>query len=262
MEKCCKVEQSPRARRRTHGLQAPLHCQQVLGWLVFSTTGVLNFAILVKLQLDELQLFSQILYGILYVSHIISHLYALLLDPSEGELRKLKVDNVAEFDRRVHGHVIENGRCHLCNIDTSSRRTKHCSICNKCVDHFDHHCKWLNNCVGRRNYGAFVASVVTALLVAALTTALCLMDIGFFITSPRMLGSSTQAYINCTTVDANFTVGYTRYCRNSVTLVMFLIIFGASAFGTYIMCLTPSLLFSCLYKYARCVNLRIYCKEY
>ncbi len=30
-----------------------------------------------------------------------------------------------------HNHVIENGRCNLCDILISSSRTKHCSVCNK-----------------------------------------------------------------------------------------------------------------------------------
>ncbi len=67
-----------------------------------------------------------------------------------------------------HAHVIENGHCHLCDITISSQRTKHCSACNKCVDSFDHHCKWLNQCIGKRNYAWFFASVVTAVLIAAL----------------------------------------------------------------------------------------------
>ncbi|KFG50315.1 DHHC zinc finger domain-containing protein [Toxoplasma gondii FOU] len=36
-------------------------------------------------------------------------------------------------------------------------RTKHCSICDRCVDGFDHHCVWLYNCVGSLNARLFTA---------------------------------------------------------------------------------------------------------
>lgn len=35
------------------------------------------------------------------------------------------------------------------------RRGYHCDICKVCVQQYDHHCTWINNCVGKRNIGRF-----------------------------------------------------------------------------------------------------------
>ena len=68
------------------------------------------------------------IHAILFLIHFISHTVAELLDPADPELRALDSKKpVPEFDRNKHAHVIENGRCHLCNITISSQRTKHCS---------------------------------------------------------------------------------------------------------------------------------------
>lgn len=38
----------------------------------------------------------------------------------------------------------------------------HCGKCDNCVEDFDHHCPFLNNCIGKRNYKFFIMSLISA----------------------------------------------------------------------------------------------------
>uniref|UniRef100_A0A1I8NDS6 Palmitoyltransferase DHHC domain-containing protein n=1 Tax=Musca domestica TaxID=7370 RepID=A0A1I8NDS6_MUSDO len=180
-----------RKGRRLHGLQTPLHPLQLFGWFVLVLFGLAAYGILVPSFSTSIQ---GPLYGLitgLYIVHIVSHLAALLIDPADRELRRLHRNDriVPEFDRSKHAHVIENGRCHLCNIRTSSNRTKHCSVCNKCIGKFDHHCKWLNHCIGSRNYVAFLMCVVSAVCAALVIVVAVVAQIAFYYWRPEWLSN-------------------------------------------------------------------------
>ena len=46
--------------------------------------------------------------------------------------------------------------CEKCDYKREHERIHHCSRCNRCVSHMDHHCYFTDNCVGRDNYRYFV----------------------------------------------------------------------------------------------------------
>ncbi|XP_075154132.1 uncharacterized protein LOC142227448 [Haematobia irritans] len=203
-----------RKGRRLHGLQTPLHPLQLFGWSVLLLFGLAAYWILVPSFAAEIQ---GPLYGLftgLYIVHVVSHLTALLIDPADRELRRIhRTDRIVpEFDRSKHAHVIENGRCHLCNIKTSSARTKHCSVCNKCIGKFDHHCKWLNHCIGSRNYVAFLMCVVSAVCAALVILVAVIAQISFYFLRPEWLSywyerdpKSSDKDRGIDAFDANFT---------------------------------------------------------
>ena len=118
--------------RRQHGLQLPLHPQQLIAWVFLLSFSLYIFLALIPAIHSSYQIPLFILNGLIFGLHYTSHLTALLLDPSDPNLLALYSNKpVPEFDKELHRHVIENGRCHLCSINISSGRTKHCSVCNK-----------------------------------------------------------------------------------------------------------------------------------
>ncbi|XP_058182054.1 probable protein S-acyltransferase 15 isoform X3 [Rhododendron vialii] len=58
-------------------------------------------------------------------------------------------------------------------------RAHHCRSCRRCILRMDHHCMWINNCVGHRNYKAFVVLVFYAAmssLYSAVVTICCTIE--------------------------------------------------------------------------------------
>ncbi|BBN00402.1 palmitoyltransferase ZDHHC1/11 [Marchantia polymorpha subsp. ruderalis] len=82
--------------------------------------------------------------------------------PGTGLLRSLFLGNQSEPEKYIAEEELLF--CSLCEAEIF-KHSKHCRACDKCVDGFDHHCRWLNNCIGKKNYKTFVAVMVASLLM-------------------------------------------------------------------------------------------------
>ncbi|XP_034401694.1 palmitoyltransferase ZDHHC18b [Cyclopterus lumpus] len=133
--------------------------------------------------------------GGLFVFVVITLLQTSLTDP--GILPRATPDEAADIEKQIDNtgntsyrppprtkevlinqQVVKLKYCFTCKMFRPPR-TSHCSLCDNCVERFDHHCPWVGNCVGKRNYRFFYTFIVslsflTAFIFGCVTTHLAL----------------------------------------------------------------------------------------
>lgn len=92
--------------------------------------------------------------------------FTLTCSANPGTITKTNVSlllQVYEFDDVMFP---KHSRCSTCDLRKPAR-SKHCRVCDRCVHRFDHHCVWVNNCIGAWNTRYFLIYLLTLTASAA-----------------------------------------------------------------------------------------------
>ncbi|GLJ25160.1 hypothetical protein SUGI_0481280 [Cryptomeria japonica] len=81
-------------------------------------------------------------------------------------------------DLMINGVLVKVKYCETCMVYRPPR-CSHCSICDNCVERFDHHCPWVGQCIGQRNYLFFFMFVASTTLLCIYAFAISALYIKF-----------------------------------------------------------------------------------
>lgn len=147
-------------QRRINGFSFPLYYVQLIAIIVIIFFVLMNYLTLcVNIPNHPWQWLVIVLSSFVVFPFLIVFMVISCMDPAEDEVIRQNQGPRTDFDRQLHGRVITDLFCHICDVHVSEK-AKHCSACNKCIYDFDHHCIWLNTCVGGKNYRLFLTMLV------------------------------------------------------------------------------------------------------
>jgi palmitoyltransferase len=191
-------------------IKRPLPC--LFAWtLTIGTTGA--YFIMVSPKLLEILEFNYLFWlsvlacqSIIFVYVLVNFLIATMRDP--GRFPKVVIspdDPTFNDDTKsplyktitIKKVQVKIKWCSTCNFYRPPR-CSHCSICNACIDQFDHHCPWLNNCVGKRNYRFFFQFLTFLCLHMCTIFSVCLtvtLKITPLISPPVLTAISLMVFI-------------------------------------------------------------------
>ncbi|CAN6471736.1 unnamed protein product [Victoria cruziana] len=139
---------------------------------------------------------------------VFSYLLAITKDP--GSVPSSFVPDIEDSESPIHEIKRKGGDLRYCQKCSHYKppRAHHCRVCKRCVLRMDHHCVWINNCVGHGNYKAFFVFVLYAVIACIHAMVMLLSAVTHDVNKDQQLGggSSKTLYILCGTILVPLTV--------------------------------------------------------
>ena len=139
------------------GITGKKYYHMFYAFLLYTCSYAFMLIILIIERKNISIIFPIIVTTILYIIEVTSTILGGCSDP--GILPRQRVDYYYSTNRPIlryviNGHLLTLNYCNSCSTFRPPR-TSHCSLCDNCVQRFDHHCLWLGTCIGKRNYRYF-----------------------------------------------------------------------------------------------------------
>ena len=152
--------------KRVNGFSLPLTSHQVFACAVYLFASILTLLLVTSIYVEaHLKLPLLIVEVVFLALTVMSWLLTSIIDPAGSSSSRISTPASTPPDQQKEGvgeqsssrHLLCVGVCKVCDdILDLKRATRYCAQCGKSVVGMDHHCTWLNNCIGNRNYAPFL----------------------------------------------------------------------------------------------------------
>ncbi|KAI5758949.1 palmitoyltransferase ZDHHC3 isoform X3 [Enhydra lutris kenyoni] len=137
-------------------------CAIVTWFLVLYAEFVVLFVMLIPSRDYVYSIINGIVFNLLAFLALASHCRAMLTDPGAVPKGNATKEFIESLQLKPGQVVYKCPKC--CSIKPD--RAHHCSVCKRCIRKMDHHCPWVNNCVGENNQKYFVLFTMYIALIS------------------------------------------------------------------------------------------------
>lgn len=137
-------------------------CAVVTWFLVLYAEFVVLFVMLIPSRDYVYSVINGVLFNLLAFLALASHCRAMLTDPGAVPKGNATKEFIESLQLKPGQVVYKCPKC--CSIKPD--RAHHCSVCKRCIRKMDHHCPWVNNCVGENNQKYFVLFTMYIALIS------------------------------------------------------------------------------------------------